>query len=204
MTTLAHARHAAALLAALVALAGRAAAQTTAPTTIDACYVPASGTIYRIDTPASPAPNAPKACLSGTHVRFTWNQQGLPGAKGDRGDKGDTGPQGPQGVQGPRGLQGQQGPQGPPGFTAVNVRRFPVNLAPHSVQTRQFGCLPGETLLSATASPDLDADPGTIDDFEFKGAFVMDSGRPFRARFFFENTSLGAVRNGAVSLVCAS
>ena len=64
-----------------LALAATAAAQTT-PATIDACFVPASGTLYRIDTQASPAPGAPKACLSPLHTRQTWNQQGAPCARG--------------------------------------------------------------------------------------------------------------------------
>jgi hypothetical protein len=106
-----------ALAAALVAAPAALRAQTTTPPTLDACYVPASGTIYRIDTPTAPAPGAPKQCLSTTHVRFTWNQQGPKGDKGDAGLKGDAGPQGIQGIQGLRGLQGIAGPQGPKGDT---------------------------------------------------------------------------------------
>jgi hypothetical protein len=68
-----------------------AAAADPIPPTIEACYVPASGTIYRVDTPTSPAPGAPKQCLSATHVRFTWNQQGPAGPPGPKGDKGDPG-----------------------------------------------------------------------------------------------------------------
>jgi hypothetical protein len=68
------------LVAALAAAPASLVAQSPTPSTIDACYVPASGTIYRIK-----APNAPAACLSPTHAPFTWNQQG------PKGDKGDTG-----------------------------------------------------------------------------------------------------------------
>jgi hypothetical protein len=53
------------------------------PQTIDACYVPASGTIYRVK-----APNTPAACLSAAHVPFSWNRQG---PKGDKGEKGEPG-----------------------------------------------------------------------------------------------------------------
>jgi hypothetical protein len=67
------------------------AAADPLPVTIAACYVPASGTIYRINTTASPAPGAPASCLSPTHVLFQWNQQGLKGDKGDRGDPGPAG-----------------------------------------------------------------------------------------------------------------
>ena len=53
---------------------------------IFACYVPKSGTVYRIKTPSTPA-----ACLSGNHIEFSWNQQGIPGEQGDPGEKGDPG-----------------------------------------------------------------------------------------------------------------
>jgi hypothetical protein len=59
------------------------------PPVIEACYVPASGTVYRIK-----APSTPGACLSAAHVAFTWNQQGVRGEKGDKGDRGDAGPPG--------------------------------------------------------------------------------------------------------------
>lgn len=71
---------------------------TTPPPTIDACYVPISGTIYRIDTQTSPAAGAPRACLNVTHVRFTWNQQG------------PAGPAGPSGPPGPPGSSATIGP----------------------------------------------------------------------------------------------
>ena len=71
------------------------------PATIEACYVPASGTVYRVNTVASPAPGAPAKCLSVTHVSFIWNQQGpagaagLPGPPGPQGDPGSAGMVGP-------------------------------------------------------------------------------------------------------------
>jgi hypothetical protein len=40
------------------------------PGRIDACYVPVSGTIYRRNTTASPAPGAPANCLTPAHVPF--------------------------------------------------------------------------------------------------------------------------------------
>jgi hypothetical protein len=78
-----------------------AATSDAVPKTLEACYVPASGTIYRIDTPASPAAGAPKGCLSPAHARFEWNQQGVAGPQGVPGPKGDQGPTGPRGPQGP-------------------------------------------------------------------------------------------------------
>ena len=41
---------------------------------IDACFVPVSGTIYRLNTTASPAVGAPANCTSPTHVRFQITQ----------------------------------------------------------------------------------------------------------------------------------
>jgi hypothetical protein len=104
-------------------------AQGAQPTTLAGCYVPASGTVYRIDTPDAPAPGAPQQCLSSTHVAFSWNVQGPPGkdgpagpqgAQGEQGKQGENGvpgPQGQPGPQGPQGPQGPSGPQGPPGPT---------------------------------------------------------------------------------------
>lgn len=58
--------------AALVLLAGLAAVSEPAEaqagvTTYYACYVPASGTVYRIKTADTPA-----ACKKSTHVEFQW------------------------------------------------------------------------------------------------------------------------------------
>ncbi len=61
------------------------------PTTLEACYVPLSGTLYRIDPPASPAANAPKGCLASTHVKCLWNQQGMNGEQGAPGPAGANG-----------------------------------------------------------------------------------------------------------------
>lgn len=135
-------------LAALAPAAAHAQ-QVTATDTIRACYVPASGTIYRIGVAGGPT-----ACHGG-HVEMKWNVAGPAGAqgpagpqgeagaagpvgpagpqgeagpagpKGDTGPKGDAGPAGPQGVagaagaQGPAGPAGPQGPQGPAGGGGV-------------------------------------------------------------------------------------
>ncbi|MCU0634207.1 MAG: hypothetical protein MUE41_04980, partial [Gemmatimonadaceae bacterium] len=61
-------RRAAFASALLVSAASVAEAQP--PAVIDACYVPVSGTIYRRNTAASPAPGAPANCLTPTHVAF--------------------------------------------------------------------------------------------------------------------------------------
>src|SRR5690606_37028202 len=92
----------------LVGLGARdAVAQTSPPDTIRACYVPATGTIYRIGVPGLPS-----TCLSREHVEFWWNRvapAGPQGPAGPAGPKGDKGDPGPQGVQGPPGPQGPAG-----------------------------------------------------------------------------------------------
>jgi hypothetical protein len=87
-----------------------------------ACYIPAVGAMYQIK-----ASGLPSACLSGSHVEISWNQQGPqgdtgdpgpPGAKGDPGDQGiqgEPGPPGAKGDPGDQGIQGIQGEPGPPG-----------------------------------------------------------------------------------------
>jgi hypothetical protein len=98
--------------------AARAGAQSGAPPVVDACYVPASGTIYRIDTPESPTPGAPNGCRNSQHVRFRWNQQGPAGgigAVGKPGEPGEPGEPGAAGAQGPVGPPGADGPRGPMG-----------------------------------------------------------------------------------------
>lgn len=127
------------------------AADSTPPPTIDACYVPFTGTVYRIDTPESPTPGAPKRCFLASHTRFTWNRQGPAGVAGP---PGETGPAGPPGVAGP------QGPPGPPGSGVAEsnfaVRRLPFTVRRAFRETFQFRCNAGEVLLSAYAVP---ADP---------------------------------------------
>jgi len=95
-------------LAALLALPTTAAAQTTTttpdPNVIYACYVPSSGTVYRIRTT-----DTKQNCASTTHVLFSFNQTGPQGPKGDQGDPG------PQGEKGDKGDTGDPGAQGPAG-----------------------------------------------------------------------------------------
>src|SRR5690606_16891181 len=80
---------------------------------LHACYVPASGTVYRIGVSGAPA-----TCLDPTHVAFSWSvagPQGPAGPQGLQGAAGPAGPTGPAGPQGPPGAVGPAGPQGPPG-----------------------------------------------------------------------------------------
>jgi hypothetical protein len=119
------------------------------PQTIDACYVPASGTIYRIK-----APNTPGACLSPAHVPFAWNRQGPKGDKGEPGPQGLPGAQGQQGTPGPTGAQGPQGPQGPSGLTGLETRLFDLTVSGAPLEGTQrarteLSCPPGKRGIAA-------------------------------------------------------
>lgn len=78
-----------------------------------ACYVPASGTVYRIAVPGMP-----DTCFAGDHVEFSWNAVGAEGPPGPPGPPGPAGPEGPPGPAGPQGEPGPVGPAGPPGNAA--------------------------------------------------------------------------------------
>lgn len=60
------------------------------------CYVPGSGTVYRIKTP-----DLKQECSSPEHMEFVVATQGIPGPPGPQGPQGPAGPQGPQGDPGP-------------------------------------------------------------------------------------------------------
>jgi hypothetical protein len=90
----------------------RPAAESVEPSAhlLYACYVPASGTVYRIR-----GEGLRESCASQDHVEFSWDAEGPPGPEGPQGPQGPQGPEGPQGAQGPQGPQGPEGPQGPQG-----------------------------------------------------------------------------------------
>jgi hypothetical protein len=105
------------LLAPFTALAGPAAAIALVSTAAmvqevaaqevavyHACYIPGTGTVYRIK-----APGLRQECTSHTHVAFSWREQGEPGPQGEQGPPGEQGLPGPQGDKGdPGGLSGYQ------------------------------------------------------------------------------------------------
>lgn len=104
------ARAAGALVAA-IALAAAASSPLEAQTTVlSACYVPSTGTVYRVGQPGLAS-----ACVKTEHVLFTWNQAGTPGPAGPQGPTGHEGQIGPEGPAGPTGPAGPAGPPGPPG-----------------------------------------------------------------------------------------
>lgn len=88
------------------------------------CYVPISGTVYRIKTDG-----LPDKCRSAQHVEFTWSSQGV------------AGPQGPQGQQGPA---GEQGPAGTISAAAVTVESNPGTIAAESNGLISVNCPAGK------------------------------------------------------------
>jgi hypothetical protein len=101
-------------------------AQSTAATGdfIRGCYVPVSGTIYRIGVPGTPA-----ACVANTHVEFSFPSSTVIGPVGPTGATGATGPVGPTGAAGatgPMGMVGPTGAEGQPGATGATGAAGPV------------------------------------------------------------------------------
>ncbi len=62
------------------------------PTVLYACYVPSVGAVYRIRETG-----LPDSCVEPTHVEFSWNFAGPPGADGAPGEQGPPGEPGPPG-----------------------------------------------------------------------------------------------------------
>ena len=101
------------------------------PAVIYACYVPGSGSLYRIK-----ATDPTETCKSPNHVELHWNVIGPQGAQGPQGPVGPVGVAGPQGSQGPLGAagpagtagpSGAQGPTGPAGISGYEVVTVQVN-----------------------------------------------------------------------------
>lgn len=67
--------------------------------TLTACYVPKSGTVYRIKVEGTPTKCAQN------HVEFTWSMAGQVGPEGPQGPQGEMGPQGPAGAAYTTGLE---------------------------------------------------------------------------------------------------
>ena len=84
------------LAGALVALALVVVAAPAGAQTIEACYVPASGSVYLIKQPGTPT-----ECNSSAHKQITLTATGPAGPTGPQGPAGPTGPTGPTGPSGP-------------------------------------------------------------------------------------------------------
>ena len=74
---------------------GQTSGYTTGQNLLWACYVPTTGTTYRIRQS-----DLRQDCSSSSHVMFSWNEQGIQGPAGPAGPVGATGAQGPQGPAG--------------------------------------------------------------------------------------------------------
>lgn len=96
------------------AVLGQSVEAEAAPQILWACYVPASGTTYRIREAGLKGD-----CSSYQHVRFSWNAAGIQGETGPRGPIGPTGEQGTTGATGSTGADGARGPTGPIGPTGA-------------------------------------------------------------------------------------
>lgn len=113
---------AAMVVAALLAFAPAVQAQApdpNDPNVIWACYVPLSGTVYRVNTS-----DTKETCVSKSHVLFWFNQTGPQGPAGPAGPTGPTGPAGPTGPTGPTGPAGPTGPQGPAGPAGTGATAY--------------------------------------------------------------------------------
>jgi hypothetical protein len=109
-------------IALLMSLPSSLGAQTT-PEVLYACYVPLTGTVYRIKTVGAPAECMKRRGRGGDdddynrsrdHIEFTFSKAGAPNT-GPAGPMGPAGPQGEVGPMGPAGPQGEVGPMGPAG-----------------------------------------------------------------------------------------
>ena len=78
-----------------------------------ACYVRATGVVYRID-PTGADDRVRRRCIR-KHVRFSWEPRGPEGPVGPEGMQGGLGPVGADGAMGPPGPEGPEGPIGPQG-----------------------------------------------------------------------------------------
>jgi hypothetical protein len=115
-------------LIATIILAPEARAQAAPPVTVvdpnvlHACYVPLSGTVYRIRTA-----DTRQQCASPSHVMFSFNETGPEGPAGPEGPEGPAGPAGPAGPTGPTGPAGPTGPEGPAGGGAAAYFKALIN-----------------------------------------------------------------------------
>jgi hypothetical protein len=136
---------------------GTTAAQgVTPPVIFWGCYVPTTGTVYRIKTA-----DTREKCVAANHVEFFWNQVG---PQGPQGLQGPAGPQGAQGVQGTQGIQGVQGPAGPagaqgqPGASGTSTAYFKSstgfnqNICPNGCDVVSLSLPAGKYLIIATAT----------------------------------------------------
>jgi hypothetical protein len=93
------------------------------PNVIYACYVPTSGTVYRIRTT-----DTREECAAKSHVLFWFNETGPAGPQGPAGPTGAAGATGPTGPAGPTGPQGPAGSAGDGSTAYFKAMAVGVNL----------------------------------------------------------------------------
>ena len=138
-----------AVLCALAVSSERAEAQTE--TKLYACYVPLTGTVYRIRET-----NLKQTCTTG-HVEFNWNAEGA---------------QGPQGIQGVPGPQGPPGPAGAGGALIAGLEIVQANFGGFFVTPTRTGtvtCPANKVVIGGGFSP-----------FSFSSPYVVRASFPFR------------------------
>jgi hypothetical protein len=112
-----------ALLAGILLFAGSTAATaqgtpvtpSSTPVLLYACYVPNTGTTYRIKET-----DVRQQCVSALHVEYSWNQQGPAGPQGIQGIQGVAGPAGAAGATGATGAAGATGATGATGAAGTS------------------------------------------------------------------------------------
>ncbi len=107
---------------ALMASSQPLAAQSEQAQLMHACYVPLTGTVYRIKANGTPSEcTKPKGSSPKhqEHVEFSFNLTGPMGPAGPQGPQGEVGPAGPAGAAGEAGPKGDVGPAGPKGETGA-------------------------------------------------------------------------------------
>jgi len=211
MTTLSSTSRAVAALVALVFAAAIPSAaraqQAAADDTIRACYVPASGTIYRIGVAGGPT-----AC-HGSHIEMKWNVAGPAGTPGPAGPQGDAGPAGPQGPAGPTGATGPagpagpQGPQGPAGTGGLMPRtivRDSVDIAPGRFGRAIATCPSGYTIMAGGFQFSF-FDRAYTKIVGSEPLFIQGSQTPnaWAAEAFNDDVSTGATRRLYAYVLCA-
>lgn len=161
-----------------IVLLGLTTTEVTAQATLTGCYVPNSGTVYRIK-----AAGLPSACHSKNHVEFTWSLQG------------------PQGLTGPAGPTGPQGPAGPAGglpASGIQVVRVASEQIPVGLNSAVTASCPEGTLAVGGGFEDVQT-PGIR---VFRSTTVITANKPTGWHVGFKNESVIPLNVYAI-VVCA-
>ena len=161
-----------------VVLLGLTTTDVAAQAILTGCYVPNSGTVYRIK-----GDGLPNACHSKNHVEFTWSLQG---------------PQGPTGPAGPTGPQGPAGPAGGLPALGIQVVRVASEQIGVGFKSSVTASGPAGTLAIAGGFEDVQATRIRV----FRSTPVLTAGKPTGWFVGFENQSVIPLNVFAI-VVCA-